>query len=256
MDSADLQPPANSFMVQEKPSGKFGPAALSAAVFLVFALTVAASYMVGAGLVGKNKAACTQEVKICPDGSSVGRVAPSCEFAECPEPASLPISDWKEYANESAKFTFKMPQNLSVLNIISNTTPLAPDEEYVVSTMGSDLFYLSLFMYKSDKSASDWWATEGKEKFQRLAVEIGRDYSDPPVEINLSYEEKTASLSGKEALEAVVSSDVDTPNTPVKRFLTIVQHNGYIIAVSYKDLGTTESSIDLSRRILSTFEFL
>jgi Immunoglobulin-like domain of bacterial spore germination len=30
--------------------------------------------------------ACTMEAKICPDGSAVGRVGPSCEFAACPEP--------------------------------------------------------------------------------------------------------------------------------------------------------------------------
>jgi hypothetical protein len=28
--------------------------------------------------------ACTEEAKICPDGSSVGRTGPNCEFAECP----------------------------------------------------------------------------------------------------------------------------------------------------------------------------
>jgi hypothetical protein len=28
--------------------------------------------------------ACTEEAKICPDGSSVGRIAPDCEFAACP----------------------------------------------------------------------------------------------------------------------------------------------------------------------------
>jgi hypothetical protein len=27
---------------------------------------------------------CTQEVKLCPDGSYVGRIVPSCEFAQCP----------------------------------------------------------------------------------------------------------------------------------------------------------------------------
>lgn len=27
---------------------------------------------------------CTAEAKLCPDGSYVGRVGPSCEFAECP----------------------------------------------------------------------------------------------------------------------------------------------------------------------------
>ena len=29
--------------------------------------------------------ACTLEAKICPDGSSVGRSGPNCEFAPCPQ---------------------------------------------------------------------------------------------------------------------------------------------------------------------------
>ncbi len=35
--------------------------------------------------------ACTEEAKICPDGSAVGRTGPNCEFAECPTigPATL-----------------------------------------------------------------------------------------------------------------------------------------------------------------------
>ena len=28
---------------------------------------------------------CTQDVKQCPDGSSVGRTGPKCEFASCPQ---------------------------------------------------------------------------------------------------------------------------------------------------------------------------
>jgi len=28
--------------------------------------------------------ACTEEVKICPDGSAVGRAGPNCEFTLCP----------------------------------------------------------------------------------------------------------------------------------------------------------------------------
>lgn len=31
-----------------------------------------------------NPRACTTEAKICPDGSSVGRTGPDCEFAACP----------------------------------------------------------------------------------------------------------------------------------------------------------------------------
>ena len=35
---------------------------------------------------GQNKPrACTEEAKICPDGSAVGRTGPNCEFALCPE---------------------------------------------------------------------------------------------------------------------------------------------------------------------------
>ena len=29
--------------------------------------------------------ACTQEAKLCPDGSDVGRTGPNCEFTQCPE---------------------------------------------------------------------------------------------------------------------------------------------------------------------------
>lgn len=32
--------------------------------------------------------ACTEEAKICPDGSSVSRVGPKCEFSECPKVAT------------------------------------------------------------------------------------------------------------------------------------------------------------------------
>jgi hypothetical protein len=32
-------------------------------------------------------AACTEEAKVCPDGSSVGRTGANCEFAECPAAA-------------------------------------------------------------------------------------------------------------------------------------------------------------------------
>ena len=28
--------------------------------------------------------ACTMEMKVCPDGSGVGRTGPNCEFAACP----------------------------------------------------------------------------------------------------------------------------------------------------------------------------
>ena len=37
-----------------------------------------------AGCTQKQPIACTQEAKVCPDGSVVGRVPPNCDFAPCP----------------------------------------------------------------------------------------------------------------------------------------------------------------------------
>ncbi len=39
---------------------------------------------VGGTCVKDSEVACTMEAKLCPDGSYVGRVAPSCDFAPCP----------------------------------------------------------------------------------------------------------------------------------------------------------------------------
>ncbi len=35
--------------------------------------------------------ACTEEAKICPDGSAVGRTGPNCEFASCPAGNDQPL---------------------------------------------------------------------------------------------------------------------------------------------------------------------
>jgi hypothetical protein len=58
---------------------------------------------------------CTLEVKICPDGSSVGRSGSNCEFAPCPTTKPTPISSkttgWIPYTNEKYNFEFSYPQN-------------------------------------------------------------------------------------------------------------------------------------------------
>lgn len=39
--------------------------------------------------------ACSQEAKLCPDGSYVGRQGPNCEFAECPNAVEMGIVSGK-----------------------------------------------------------------------------------------------------------------------------------------------------------------
>ncbi len=48
---------------------------------------------------------CTQEAKICPDGSAVGRSGPQCEFALCPTTSVKDIKDTNNTQVEEGTFT-------------------------------------------------------------------------------------------------------------------------------------------------------
>jgi hypothetical protein len=41
--------------------------------------------------------ACTQEAKLCPDGSYVGRTGPNCEFKACPLPPEGAMTEEAAY---------------------------------------------------------------------------------------------------------------------------------------------------------------
>ena len=58
--------------------------------------------------------ACTMEAKICPDGSSVGRSGPNCEFSPCSASKTTPTpvaetADWKTYVSDVLPITFSYP---------------------------------------------------------------------------------------------------------------------------------------------------
>lgn len=69
----------------------------------------------------RKQTACTQEVKLCPDGSSVGRAGPNCDFEEClngkestKDNFSKMIEDfenWKTYTDKELGFEMKYPRN-------------------------------------------------------------------------------------------------------------------------------------------------
>jgi Leucine-rich repeat (LRR) protein len=69
-----------------------------------------------------NQVACTQEAKICPDGTAVGRSGPNCEFAACP--AAKPTGG--KVLNLSGQGLTKVPNsvfnqtNLEELNVSNN----------------------------------------------------------------------------------------------------------------------------------------
>jgi len=62
------------------------------------------------------KRACTLEAKICPDGTSVGRVPPSCEFAPCPTSVPSARPGWNVYTNEKYGFEISYPEGYKALD--------------------------------------------------------------------------------------------------------------------------------------------
>ena len=56
---------------------------------------------------GQENIACTEEAKICPDGSAVGRIGPDCEFALCP----TKTVKWKVYKNNEYNFELSYPED-------------------------------------------------------------------------------------------------------------------------------------------------
>lgn len=85
--------------------------------------------------------ACTLEAKICPDGSSVGRTGPACEFAACPASATTaPTTS----ATVKGQGTLKGTMSIGpVCPVETVTNPCKPTPEMYAAA--------KVFVYKADK---------------------------------------------------------------------------------------------------------
>lgn len=72
---------------------------------------------------------CTMEAKICPDGSSVGRTGPTCEFALCPGATSTPnhvptgMAAWNLLESPGSDVTIRYPNNLGTTYMRASEWP-------------------------------------------------------------------------------------------------------------------------------------
>ncbi|MBI3956496.1 MAG: hypothetical protein HY340_00710 [Candidatus Kerfeldbacteria bacterium] len=84
-----------------------------------------------------NQTECTLEAKLCPDGSSVSRVAPSCEFAACPEVdtnsavntnSSDITAGWETYTNEKLGLSFRYPPSWGTPKAVEDDATSNPSD--------------------------------------------------------------------------------------------------------------------------------
>lgn len=104
---------------------------LAVAIIIFFSVLIAGSFLINKnkeGIQENKQVACTEEAKLCPDGSSVDRVSPDCEFAECQnkkrdltrekgdrEETFLKMiedfDNWNIYVDKKLGFEMKYPRN-------------------------------------------------------------------------------------------------------------------------------------------------
>ena len=116
-------------------------------VSIIIFLTIIGSASAYLFLNSSNKEkACSMEAKICPDGSSVDRTGPKCEFASCPTPKSTidPTANWKTYSSQVQNFEFKHPTEY----LISKENP----KQVVLGIDNNNGFIEDILFISSDQS--------------------------------------------------------------------------------------------------------
>jgi len=170
---------------------------------------------------------CTEEAKVCSDGSNVGRTGPNCEFAPCPTeissatPTSAETANWKTYTN-IAGYSIKYPASFTTQLLAAG----AGNKEADPTTR-------SLFIYKLD--ASEPYI----ERYINLEIfQVKPTYNQQMI---------TQTTLDNRAVEKIV-----IPDAKFDIYSVQLGNKGFIEISVSNDLTKKE----IADQILSTFKFL
>jgi hypothetical protein len=105
-----------------KEQGTFSKPLLAVSIMLVIVMAAVIGYQLGLARINNEGStwlpgapnsdgvvACTMDAKICPDGSTVGRSGPNCEFDPCLGESSQVPEGWQAYFDPSCNVTLPVP---------------------------------------------------------------------------------------------------------------------------------------------------
>ncbi|HVZ12176.1 MAG TPA: hypothetical protein VG965_04045 [Patescibacteria group bacterium] len=126
-------------------------------VLIPFCLTSLVVYSAFYSRIHPAKVACTAEAKICPDGTTVGRSGPTCEFTKCPPQKTTATNNdaetarWKTYTNTKIGYTIKYPPSFTEPNVPCASFCLAngTEENTLISFYDKNSNGYSLTAFKS-----------------------------------------------------------------------------------------------------------
>lgn len=178
--------------------------------------------------------ACTEETRICPDGSNVSRVPPSCEFAACPASSADDTADWKTYTNKVSGYSLKYPADEFVQLV-------CPGEE-------KDYFYL----IKRSNQKEDIVNMPTCARGGRYSVEITAKLPSSDSLKSNEYVDVVKDTIVVDDMngEKYTFTKTNTPS-PYPDWYTILVFNNENLEIYFDD----KSMEDIFDRILSTFRF-
>ncbi|MFI5241074.1 MAG: hypothetical protein ACHQUA_01435 [Microgenomates group bacterium] len=194
--------------------------------------------------------ACTLEAKICPNGTSVGRTGPNCEFAECSTAATPdPTVNWKTFSSDLYQFSFKHPNMddkcCGLAGAISNNPKgiiVVADASTVVPNTDAPFDGISIYVIEKGSMTLSQYVEKEKVALKKQSEIMGD-----------AGQVKTGKVIETEIAGQNAISLVDYSWDGVIR--TYLEHpNGkYFIEVSKKEQST--GHFKLYNQILSTFKF-
>ncbi|MBU3924401.1 hypothetical protein KJ854_00515, partial [Patescibacteria group bacterium] len=214
---------------------------------------------------------CTIEVKICPDGSAVGRIGSSCEFTQCPIVKPEEITNFKTYRNEEYEFEFEYPDSFeyettndslgiyinfrSIIKKSPEPIELGPDVSCFVASEDYSLYInvlkenynRALAQSGAEKLAEEegsfskgTWVMRGRQNMPAEAYQITVDN-----QVGIRSDEVLYGLSYQESEECMGYAGLGSS----KRLILSTAKDNYSIVFDEYDSNILD-------QILSTFKFI